>query len=155
GWIRGPSIEKISWRQTAVPSTPMNKPKLLIVDDDEAIRTQLKYALRDDFTLLFAEDRGGALTTLRAEHPELVSLDLGLPPHPDRRGGPEGARRDHEGGAGYQGDRPHGQRRSRKRHPCGPARGLRLSPEADPAQRAEGSPAAGGISQDVRVRPRA
>ena len=101
----------------------MNKPKLLIVDDDEAIRTQLKYALRDDVTLLFAEDRGGALTTLRAEHLELVSLDLGLPPHPDRRGGPEGARRDHEGGAGYQGDRPHGQRRSRKRHPCGPARG--------------------------------
>jgi two-component system, NtrC family, response regulator len=59
------------------------KPKLLIVDDDEVIRTQLKYALRDDFTLLFAEDRGGALITLRAEHPELVSLDLGLPPHPD------------------------------------------------------------------------
>ena len=59
------------------------KPKLLIVDDDEVIRTQLKYALRDDFTLLFAEDRGGALVTLRAEHPELVSLDLGLPPHPD------------------------------------------------------------------------
>jgi len=45
----------------------MNKPKLLIVDDDEAIRTQLKYALRDDFTLLFAEDRGGALITLRRE----------------------------------------------------------------------------------------
>src|SRR5207249_3160498 len=64
-------------------TTPVNKPKLLIVDDDEAIRTQLKYALRDDFTLLFAEDRGSALTTLRAEHPELVSLDLGLPPHPD------------------------------------------------------------------------
>ena len=61
----------------------MNKPKLLIVDDDEAIRTQLKYALRDDFTLLFAEDRGGVLITLRAEHPELISLDLGLPPHPD------------------------------------------------------------------------
>jgi len=32
-----------------------NKPKLLM-GDDEAIRTQLKYALRDDFTLLFAED---------------------------------------------------------------------------------------------------
>ena len=55
----------------------MNKPKLLIVDDDEAIRTQLKYALRDDVTLLFAEDRGGALTTLRAEHLELVLQDFG------------------------------------------------------------------------------
>jgi len=59
------------------------KPKLLIVDDDEAIRTQLKYALRDDFVLFFAEERGQALDVVRQEHPELVSLDLGLPPHPD------------------------------------------------------------------------
>ena len=60
-----------------------DKPKLLIVDDDEAIRTQLKYALRDDFVLFFAEERGQALDVVRREHPELVSLDLGLPPHPD------------------------------------------------------------------------
>jgi len=58
----------------------MTKPKLLIVDDDEAIRTQLKYALRDDFTLLFAEDRCQALAAVQQEHPALVSLDLGLPP---------------------------------------------------------------------------
>ncbi|PYN18529.1 MAG: sigma-54-dependent Fis family transcriptional regulator, partial [Candidatus Rokuibacteriota bacterium] len=57
----------------------MNKPKLLIVDDDEAIRTQLKYALRDDFTLLFAEDRREAMTALKVERPSIVSLDLGLP----------------------------------------------------------------------------
>jgi two-component system NtrC family response regulator len=61
----------------------MNKPKLLIVDDDEAIRTQLKYALRDDFTLLFAADLGETLSVLRAQQPDLVSLDLGLPPDPD------------------------------------------------------------------------
>ena len=58
----------------------MTKPKLLIVDDDEAIRTQLKYALRDDFALVFAEDRGQALAAVQQEHPALVSLDLGLPP---------------------------------------------------------------------------
>jgi two-component system, NtrC family, response regulator len=58
-------------------------PKLMIVDDDESIRTQLKYALRDDFTLVFAEARGEALATLQQEHPELVTLDLGLPPHAD------------------------------------------------------------------------
>ena len=58
----------------------MTKPKLLIVDDDEAIRTQLKYALRDDFTLLFAEDRSEAMTALKVERPPIVSLDLGLPP---------------------------------------------------------------------------
>ena len=67
-----------------------DKPKLLIVDDDEAIRTQLKYALRDDFVLFFAEERGQALDVVRREHPELVSLDLGLPPHPD--GAEEGLR---------------------------------------------------------------
>ena len=61
----------------------MNKPKLLIVEDDEAIRTQLKYALRDDFTILFAEDRSDAVTAVKGEQPAVVSLDLGLPPHPD------------------------------------------------------------------------
>jgi two-component system NtrC family response regulator len=61
----------------------MTSPKLLIVDDDEAIRTQLKYALREDFTLFFAEDRPKALAAVRDEQPELVSLDLGLPPAAD------------------------------------------------------------------------
>jgi two-component system NtrC family response regulator len=61
----------------------MDKPKLLVVDDDEAIRTQLKYALRDDFTLFFAEDRRAALAAVAEHHPELVSLDLGLPPAED------------------------------------------------------------------------
>src|SRR3989454_7036562 len=61
----------------------MDKPKLLVVDDDEAIRTQLKYALRDDFTLFFAEDRRAALAAVAEHRPELVSLDLGLPPAED------------------------------------------------------------------------
>jgi two-component system NtrC family response regulator len=61
----------------------MTKPKLLIVDDDEAIRTQLKYALRDDYVLSFAEDRVEAMTLLQEVRPSVVSLDLGLPPSPD------------------------------------------------------------------------
>jgi two-component system NtrC family response regulator len=60
-----------------------DKPKLLVVDDDEAIRTQLKYALRDEFALFFAEDRRGALEAVDQHSPELVSLDLGLPPAED------------------------------------------------------------------------
>jgi two-component system NtrC family response regulator len=59
------------------------KPKLLIVEDEAAIRAQLKDALRDDFTLVFAEGRAEALAALACEQPAVVSLDLGLPPHPD------------------------------------------------------------------------
>jgi two-component system NtrC family response regulator len=59
------------------------KPKLLIVEDEEAIRTQLRSALRDDFTLVFAEGRAEALSALTCEQPSVVSLDLGLPPHPE------------------------------------------------------------------------
>jgi two-component system NtrC family response regulator len=68
----------------------MTNPRLLIVDDDEAIRTQLKYALRDDFVLSFARNGDEALAAVREISPPLVSLDLGLPPHPD--GAEEGLR---------------------------------------------------------------
>jgi len=59
------------------------RPKLLIVEDDDAIRTQLKYALREQYTLSFAENRAQALALVHEVHPDVVSLDLGLPPRPD------------------------------------------------------------------------
>jgi two-component system, NtrC family, response regulator len=58
-------------------------PKLLMVEDDEGIQLQLKYALRKDFALTVAGDRTQALAAARASLPELVLLDLGLPPSPD------------------------------------------------------------------------
>ena len=61
----------------------MGKRKLLIVEDDEAIRTQLTYALRDEYALFFAGDRAHAVALVEGVSPELVSLDLGLPPSPD------------------------------------------------------------------------
>jgi two-component system, NtrC family, response regulator len=61
----------------------MGKPKLLVVEDDEAIRTQLTYALREEYTLAFAEDQAAALARVGEMAPELVTLDLGLPPRPD------------------------------------------------------------------------
>jgi two-component system, NtrC family, response regulator len=60
----------------------MSKPKLLIVEDEEPTRSQLTCGLRDDFTLVFAADGVEALSALKREQPALVSLDLGLPPHP-------------------------------------------------------------------------
>ena len=61
-------------------------PKLLIVDDDEEIRTQMKWALAKDYEILQAEDRPTAIEAFRSAQPAVVLLDLGLPPHP---GNPE------------------------------------------------------------------
>src|SRR3990172_4266184 len=61
----------------------MNKPKLLIVEDDESIRTQLKYALQHEYTVSFAEDHAQAMAQLHEFKPSVVSLDLGLPPSPN------------------------------------------------------------------------
>ena len=61
-------------------------PKLLIVDDDEGIRTQMKWALAKDYEIMLAEDRQSAIEHFRSARPSVVLLDLGLPPHP---GNPE------------------------------------------------------------------
>jgi two-component system NtrC family response regulator len=58
------------------------KPKLLIVDDDDGIRTQLRWALASDYDVQLAEDRPTATEQARTFHPLVVLLDLGLPPHP-------------------------------------------------------------------------
>jgi len=58
------------------------KQKLLIVDDDENIRTQMKWALARDYAVVLAEDRQSAIEAVRKEHPSVVTLDLGLPPNP-------------------------------------------------------------------------
>src|SRR5882724_3663928 len=57
-------------------------PKLLIVDDDEEIRTQMKWAVARDYDVFLAEDRTSALRCFDNHRPTVVLLDLGLPPHP-------------------------------------------------------------------------
>ncbi|MGE5953288.1 MAG: response regulator, partial [Qipengyuania vulgaris] len=58
------------------------KPKLLIVEDDEGLQAQLKWAY-DDYDVVIAGNRDAALAALRSEEPVVVTLDLGLPPDPD------------------------------------------------------------------------
>lgn len=60
----------------------MEKAKLLVVDDDEEIRIQLKWALAEDYEVLLAQDKKSALDIFRASSPVVVILDLGLPPRP-------------------------------------------------------------------------
>jgi two-component system NtrC family response regulator len=57
-------------------------PKILVVDDDEQIRKQIKWALSEEFNVFSAGDRTSALEVFRKEATPIVLLDLGLPPHP-------------------------------------------------------------------------
>ncbi|WP_114954565.1 PEP-CTERM-box response regulator transcription factor [Sphingosinicella terrae] len=58
------------------------KPRLLIVEDDEGLQRQLRWAY-DDYEVLVASDRDAAVNIMRAAEPPVVTLDLGLPPDPD------------------------------------------------------------------------
>ena len=58
------------------------KPRLLIVDDDEDLRTQMKWALAEEYDVTLAEDRESALKAFQKKKPDVVTLDLGLPPRP-------------------------------------------------------------------------
>jgi two-component system NtrC family response regulator len=57
-------------------------PVLLVVEDDEGLQRQLKWAY-DGYQVVAAEDRQSAIEALRAHEPAVVTLDLGLPPDPD------------------------------------------------------------------------
>src|SRR5579885_410887 len=59
-----------------------NKRRILIVEDDEGLRRQYRWAL-SDFELLLASGREEALTLARSAPPGVAIVDLGLPPDPD------------------------------------------------------------------------
>ncbi len=62
--------------------TQMSKPKLMIVEDDEGLQRQLRWAY-EDYDVIVAGDRATAIDLLRSEEPTVITLDLGLPPDPD------------------------------------------------------------------------
>jgi two-component system NtrC family response regulator len=64
----------------------MNR-KLLIVEDDVGLQSQLRWSL-DDYDMVMAEDRETALSAVRRHEPAVVVQDLGLPP--DAEGVDEG-----------------------------------------------------------------
>src|SRR5512134_611274 len=57
-------------------------PKLLLVDDDEELCRQMRWALAEDYHVFVAADRQNALDIFKRERPAVVTLDLGLPPDP-------------------------------------------------------------------------
>ena len=56
------------------------KPKLLIVDDDTAIRQQLFWTLCDEFDVLTAGDLPSAMRHAASFEPAISILDLHMPP---------------------------------------------------------------------------
>lgn len=59
----------------------MNK-RLLIVEDDPGLQSQMRWCFSDDIEVDAATDRDAALTSLRRFEPHVITLDLGLPPDP-------------------------------------------------------------------------
>src|SRR6476646_5685294 len=55
---------------------------LLVVEDDEGLQRQLKWAY-DGYEVICAGDRVAAIDAVRSHEPAVVTLDLGLPPDPD------------------------------------------------------------------------
>jgi two-component system, NtrC family, response regulator len=60
----------------------VNNPILLIVEDDEGLQRQLRWAY-EDYEVVPATNRADALAMVRAHEPAVVTLDLGLPPDAD------------------------------------------------------------------------
>jgi len=59
-----------------------NNNKLLIVEDDPGLQSQIKWCF-EDYDVVLAEDRVSAIAQLRKHKPSVVTLDLGLPPETD------------------------------------------------------------------------
>ncbi|MEI6893680.1 MAG: PEP-CTERM-box response regulator transcription factor [Colwellia sp.] len=53
--------------------------KLLIVDDDIGVQKQLKWSLAD-YEVILADNRESTIAAVRRHEPQVVTLDLGLPP---------------------------------------------------------------------------
>ena len=56
--------------------------KLLIVEDDPGIQSQLRWCF-EDYEVIAATDRASAIAELRRHEPGVVLQDLGLPPDPE------------------------------------------------------------------------
>jgi two-component system NtrC family response regulator len=57
-------------------------PVLLVVEDDEGLQRQLKWAY-EGYDVVCAGNRQSAIEAMRTHEPAVVTLDLGLPPDPD------------------------------------------------------------------------
>ena len=57
------------------------QPKILLVDDEENILKQMRWALESDYEVFTSSIEGEALSLFEKERPPVVTLDLSLNPH--------------------------------------------------------------------------
>jgi two-component system NtrC family response regulator len=55
---------------------------LLIIEDDPGLQNQMKWCFDEGVTVVTAQDGPSAVEALRRHEPQVVTLDLGLPPDP-------------------------------------------------------------------------
>ncbi|MBM4271687.1 MAG: response regulator [Deltaproteobacteria bacterium] len=56
---------------------------ILLVEDDIALRKQIRFSLEDNFSVLEAETQKEAVDLLKNNSVDIIILDLGLPPNED------------------------------------------------------------------------
>ena len=63
-----------------------NKKKILIIDDEEGIRDQFKWSLKQDYEVLVAGNAEEGIELFKSEHPDLVVSDIALSENGDQDG---------------------------------------------------------------------
>ena len=56
--------------------------KLLIIEDDPGLQSQMRWCFAEDVEVILAQDHETAIAALRRHEPQVITLDLGLPPDP-------------------------------------------------------------------------
>jgi len=56
--------------------------RLLIVEDDPGLQSQMRWCFSEDIEVLVADSREAAIAAVRRHEPQVMTLDLGLPPDP-------------------------------------------------------------------------
>jgi two-component system NtrC family response regulator len=58
------------------------KRTLLIIEDDPGLQSQLRWCFDDTIDVIIANDDKSAIAMIRRSEPQVITLDLGLPPDP-------------------------------------------------------------------------
>ena len=80
----------MSTQNTLPDHATQNRSRVLVVEDQEGIRTQLRWGLAERFDVVCTATSQEAAQAFRGQQFDAVTLDLGLPPDPD--GATEGLR---------------------------------------------------------------